>query len=94
MLFPPAGKGAGVGVVALVYSPFAASCSCHLCFSIRLYQGLGVHMGELNKAIFSVQGGTVCQAHIATSLSAMVVCVTPSASIPYGFACDLTNQVI
>lgn len=51
-------------------------------------------MWELNKAIFSVRGGTVCQAHIATSLSAEGVYVTPSASIPYGFACDLTYQVI
>lgn len=58
--FPPAGRGGGVGVVALFYIPFAAFCSCHLCFFIRLYQGLGMHKGELNDEILGVLGRAVC----------------------------------
>lgn len=49
-----------MGIVALFYIPFAAFYFCHLCFFIRLYQGLGMHKGELNDEILGVLGRAVC----------------------------------
>lgn len=89
----PAGRGGGVGVVVIFYTPVAAFCSCHLCCSICFYQGLEMHTGELNDVILGVLGRTICQAQIATSLFTTGACITPWVSVPLGFACDLTYQI-
>lgn len=66
LLFSCWKSGWSGGVVAIFYIPFAAFCSCCLWFCICLYQGLEMHMGELNDVILGVLGRTVCQAQIAT----------------------------
>lgn len=48
-------------IVATFCIPFAASRSCHLCFSIYLYQGLVLHVEELNDLILGILGKMVCQ---------------------------------
>ena len=43
-------------VVAIFYGPFAAFCSCHLCFSLCFSKGLERHTGELYDVILAVLG--------------------------------------
>lgn len=63
--FLPAGRGGGMRVVAMFYGPFAAFCSCHLCFSLCFSQGLERHTGELYDVILAVLGRIAWQAQIA-----------------------------
>ena len=48
-------------VVAIFYGPFAAFCSCHLCFSSCFSQGQERHTGELYDAILAVLGRIACK---------------------------------
>lgn len=90
--FLPAGRGGGVKIVAIFYGPFAAFCSCHLCFSSCFSQGLKRHTGELYDAILAVLGRLACQAQIAISLFIMGSFIIPLVCVLSGFGCDFPSH--
>lgn len=81
-------------VVGIFYGPFAAFCSCLLCFSLCFSQALERDTGELYDVILAVLGRIACQAQIAISLFIMGACIIPLVHVLSGFGCDLAHYPI